>query len=98
MENLATEENDNYEILKKRLNKKYLLVEKSELNEYQLQFIKTYIELINEIISLDNYYKQICHLISNKKALTKVAEIEILNMKRADMFDNLLDFEIIYLA
>jgi len=98
MENLATEENDNYEILKKILNKKYKLVKKTRLNKYQLNFIKTYIELIKEIKSLDNYFEQVKHLLSNKMALTKAIEIEKLDMKRSEMFDNLLDFEIINLA
>ena len=98
MENLIIAENDYYELLKTILNKKYTIVKKSELNKYQLKFIKTYIELINEIKSLDNYYEYVKHLLSNKKALTKAIEIESLNMKRAEMFDNLLDFEIIDLA
>ena len=98
MENLATEENDNYEILKKILNKKYKLVKKTRLNKYQLKFIKTYIELIKEIKSLDNYFEQVKHLLSHKRALTKAIEIEKLDMKRSEMFDNLLDFEIINLA
>jgi hypothetical protein len=40
MENLETEEKDYYAILKRILNKRYILSEKSELIEFHLECIK----------------------------------------------------------
>ena len=98
MENLATEENDNYEILKKILNKKYKLVKKTRLNKYQLNFIKTYIELIKEIKSLENYFEQVKHLLSKNRISIKIDEIITEKNKRDNLFEKLIDCKVIFLT
>ena len=42
------DEKDYYYLLKKILNEKYILVKKLKLNEYQLECIKNYIEIVKK--------------------------------------------------
>ena len=89
---------ENYELLKSRLNKKYKLIEKSELIEFQLQFINTYISLCLQINSLDSYFEVVKHLLSNNRTIKKLERLEILRYKRDNYFNDLLDYNIIDLA
>ena len=98
MENLATEEKDYYAILKRILNKRYILSEKSELNIFQLECIKKYIKTLEKIKSLELYFNQVKHLLSNNRTIKKLERLEILRYKRDDFFNDLLDYNIIDLA
>ena len=89
---------ENYELLKSRLNKKYKLIEKSELIEFQLQFINKYISLCLHINSLDSYFEVVKHLLSNNRTIKKLERLEILRYKRDNYFNDLLDYNIIDLA
>ena len=104
MENLATEEKDYYELFKRLLKnkytfvEKYILAEKSELNTFQLECIKKYIKTLEKIKSLQLYFNQVKHLLSNNRTIKKLNRIEILIDKRDDYFNDLLDYQIIDLA
>jgi len=97
MENLETEEKDYYAILKRILNKRYILSEKSELIEFHLECIKQYIKTLEKIKSLQLYLEQVKHL-SNNRTIEKLERLEILRYKRDNYFNDLLDYNIIDLA
>jgi hypothetical protein len=89
---------ENYELLKSRLNKKYKLIEQSELIEFHLECIKKYIKTLEKIKSLDSYFEVVKHLLSNNRTIKKLERLEILRYKRDNYFNDLLDYNIIDLA
>ena len=94
MNNLSPKKNY-YKQLKKKLNKKYCLIEKSELIPIQKEYIKRYIQQWEVIRTLDKYFEEQKGEMSGNKADTISAKLDILGYEADEILNNLIDMDAI---
>ena len=94
MNNLSPKKNY-YKQLKKKLNKKYCLIEKSELIPIQKEYIKRYIQQWEVIRTLDKYFEEQKGEMSGNKADTISAKLDMLGYEADEILNNLIDMDAI---